>query len=165
MTLYQIDGLSGTGKSTLASELRRRGHRAVDADAEFGYYGDPATGRPSKIMIRDHWIWDLDRLRTFAAEVADGHVFLCGGALNQEQVLDLFARRFVLHIDNDTLRHRLRTRTNNDNGKAPAELAEQLRLNEQALVDAERQGTAVIDATRPIADVATEILARVRRRA
>ncbi|GAB3416553.1 P-loop nucleotide/nucleoside kinase family protein [Flindersiella endophytica] len=156
--LFQIDGLSGTGKTTLCAELSRRGLRAIDADAVFAYVGDPVTGRPSEVDIRANWIWDGQKLRAFAAGLRTGPVFVCGGAMNQDQFADLFTKRFTLRIDSETMRHRLLTRTNNDFGKDPAELAEQLELNARVVEDAERTGCIVVDATRPVEEVADEIV-------
>jgi hypothetical protein len=156
--MFQIDGLSGTGKSTLYVELARRGYHAVDADAVFAYSGDPVTGVPSEAVTRSHWIWDGQKLRAFAAGSHDGPVFVCGGAMNQDQFADLFTKRFRLRVDSETMRDRLLTRTNNDFGKDPAELAEQLELNLHVVEDATRTGFVLVDATRPIGEVADDIV-------
>jgi dephospho-CoA kinase len=156
--LFQIDGLSGTGKTTLSKELTRRGLRAVDTDPVFGYSGDPVTGEPTDSGRRSNWLWDGDKLRAFARACGDTPVFLCGGAMNQDEFADLFEKRFVLHVDSDTMRHRLLTRTNNDYGKAPEELAEQLELNTRYVEEATRVGATIVDATRPISVVADEVV-------
>jgi hypothetical protein len=59
------------------------------------------------------------------------------------------------------MRHRLLTRSNNEFGKDPAELAEQLELNTRVVADAKRIGSIVIDATRPIGEVADEIVGMI----
>jgi dephospho-CoA kinase len=156
--MFQIDGLSGTGKSTLYAELARRGCHAVDADAVFGFFADPVTGLPSVVESRATWMWDRRKLRAFAHSCNDVPVFICGGAMNQNEFVDLFEKRFTLHIDSDTMRERLLARTNNDYGKDADELAEQLELNVHAVEDAERIGAVVIDATKPINEVADEVL-------
>jgi gluconate kinase len=156
--MFQIDGLSGTGKSTLSDELTRQGHRAVDSDTVFGYYGDPLTGRPTGVESRANWLWDGQKLQAFADASRDVRVFICGGAMNQDGFAHLFAKRFTLWIDSDTMRQRLLTRTNNDYGKEPEDLAEQLELNTHVVEEAERIGSIVIDATRPINEVANEIV-------
>ena len=43
---YLIEGVSGAGKTTVGTELRRRGYQAIDGDRELVYRGDPETGRP-----------------------------------------------------------------------------------------------------------------------
>lgn len=154
----QIDGLSGTGKSSLAAEFSDRGYCAVDADAEFAYFGDPATGRPTDLLTRGHWIWNLARIRSFCEASHKSPIFICGGALNQGQCADLFTHRFMLRVDDETMRHRLVARTSNDFGKGSRELAEQLELNGRASSAAHRTSWTVVDATRPPIDVADVIL-------
>jgi dephospho-CoA kinase len=156
--MFQIDGLSGTGKSRLCAELTRRGHHAIDADAAFGLYADPITGLPSSVECRANWMWDGQKLTTFARSYRDAAIFICGGAMNQSEFVDLFAKRFILHVDSDTMRERLLTRTNNDYGKNAEELAEQLDLNMHAVEDAQRTGSIVIDAMRPINEVADDVV-------
>ena len=43
---YLIEGVSGTGKTTVAEELQRRGYHVIHGDRQFAYYGDPETGEP-----------------------------------------------------------------------------------------------------------------------
>ncbi len=88
----------------------------------------------------------------------DARVFICGGAINESEFVDLFAKRFMLYVDSDTMRERLLTRTNNGFGKDVEEVAEQLELNMSTVDYAKGIGTIVIDATRPISDVADDIV-------
>ncbi len=88
--------------------------------------------------------------------------FRCGVAMNQNELPDLFTKRFTVCIDNDTMRERPLTRTTNDFGKDPEDLAEQLELNTRAVEDARRTGSIVIDATRPIDEVADQIVRMTR---
>ena len=41
---YLIEGVSGTGKTTVAEELQRRGYHVLHGDREMAYWGDPETG-------------------------------------------------------------------------------------------------------------------------
>ena len=160
MPLIQVDGLSGTGKSTLSEELVRRGHRAVDADAAFAYFADPTTGAPTLAERRSNWKWDGRRLLAFAEHVGDDVVFVCGGALNADDFRHLFTTHFTLVVDDDTLRHRILTRTNNDFGKDPDDLATQLAENRTAADAAAARGSIVIDAMQPVTAVADEVIRR-----
>lgn len=163
--MFHIDGLSGTGKTTLAAELARQGYHAVDSDSIFAYFADPVTGLPTEVERRANWMWDSQKLRAFAHASCDVTVFICGGAMNQDKFVHLFSKRFTLHIDSDTMRERLLARTNNCYGKSSADLAEQLELNTHAVEDAKRIGSIVIDATRPIDEVAEDLvrMAHARR--
>ena len=46
VTNYLIDGVSGTGKTSVCRELHRRGYQAINGDTELAYQGDPETGLP-----------------------------------------------------------------------------------------------------------------------
>ena len=41
---YLIEGLSGTGKTSVCNELQRRGYHAIHGGDELAYQGDPETG-------------------------------------------------------------------------------------------------------------------------
>jgi broad-specificity NMP kinase len=47
---YLIEGVSGTGKTSVCKELQRRGYHAINGDNELAYQGDPETG-----MRRSHF--------------------------------------------------------------------------------------------------------------
>lgn len=160
MTLIQIDGLSGTGKTTVAEELIRRGYSAVDADEAFGYYGNPVTGEPTDEQTQHNWIWDIEKIKSLAKISEETPTFICGGAMNQDKARDLFNKRFTLVVDDETMRHRLLTRTNNDFGKHPEDLARQLEWNKGAAEYASSIGAVVIDATESVEKVVDNILAQ-----
>ena len=44
---YLIEGVSGTGKTSVCNELQRRGYHAIHGDRELAYQGDPETGEPT----------------------------------------------------------------------------------------------------------------------
>ena len=43
---YLIEGISGTGKTTVAEELERLGYHVIHGDRVLKYRGDPKTGAP-----------------------------------------------------------------------------------------------------------------------
>lgn len=45
---YLVEGVSGTGKTSVCHELSRRGYQAINGDRELAYRGDPATGQPTR---------------------------------------------------------------------------------------------------------------------
>ena len=159
MSAYLIEGISGTGKTTVSEELQRRGFTTIDADEAFGYFGDPITGKPFATISPDaFWLWDEKKLTSSFLNAQRKDVFVCGGAMNQEAFLHLFATVFTLHVDDATMTRRLAERTNNDFGKHPDELAKMLAWNKGTLKYARERGTVLIDAAKPIGEVVEDIL-------
>jgi hypothetical protein len=99
------------------------------------------------------------------AEAADRHRdrLRRSNSLQPSQVYSLFEAIFVLVVDKGTLRHRLLSRTENDYGKHPDELAGILSYHpmlERELLSA--PGAVAIDATKPLDAVVNEIIVRTR---
>lgn len=161
MALIQIDGISGTGKTTVAEELIKRGYKALDADEAFGYFGNPETGVSTEEKTQINWIWNLSKVKSLAQSSKNKTVFICGGAMNQNQIKQLFEKRFTLVIDDETMKQRLLGRTNNDFGKHPEDLARQLEWNKGTVDYAKSIGSTVVDATKPIEQVVDSILSAV----
>src|SRR5471030_464965 len=63
---YLIEGVSGTGKTSVCEELRRRGYAAIHGDRELAYQGDPATGEKTEGRHHEHHIWDVAKVRALA---------------------------------------------------------------------------------------------------
>ena len=51
---YLVEGVSGTGKTSVCKELRRRGFHAINGDTDLAYQGDPETGEPTD-DVPSHW--------------------------------------------------------------------------------------------------------------
>jgi thymidylate kinase len=157
---YLVEGVSGTGKTSVCSELQRRGHHAVHGDRELAYQGDPATGEPIEGPGRhEHHIWDVDRVRALVADHEQPVTFFCGGSRNFSSFIDLFDGVFVLDIDLETLHRRLDQRPAGEWGSRPSERALVVELH-RTKRDIPRTGV-LIDATQPLADVVDEILRRI----
>jgi broad-specificity NMP kinase len=54
---YLIEGVSGTGKTSVCKELQRRGYHAINGDNELAYQGDPETGKPKDGGGHENHIW------------------------------------------------------------------------------------------------------------
>jgi hypothetical protein len=154
---YLIEGVSGTGKTSVCKELRRRGFHAINGDTDLAYQGDPETGEPTD-EVPSHWrhIWDVERVRALVANHKEPVTFFCGGSRNFSRFLDLFDGVFVLHIDLSTLSQRLDQRPEDEFGGQPSERDLILRLH-RTNEDTPKNGTP-IDATAPLAHVVDEIL-------
>ena len=166
---YLIEGVSGTGKTTVAEELQRRGYHVIHGDRELSYAGDPNTGeradRPAEDSVTDlslwghkHHLWDVGKVKALIADQRHAISFFCGGSRNFPSFIDLFDAVFILDVDIETLTRRLEGRPEDEFGGRPAERDLIVRLH-GTKEDIPKGGT-VIDATAPIVEVVDEILSR-----
>ncbi len=173
MKNYLIEGLSGTGKTTVAEELQRRGYHVLHGDRELKYRGDPETGKPvsepvhqsemdKAIWQQEHLLWDVGKVKSVIADHHETHSFFCGGSRNFSKFIDLFDRVFVLELDDlDELYRRLDERVARDPtdwGGKPEEKELVARLHRTKVGLPEN--AIVIKAMAPIADIVDEILRR-----
>lgn len=156
---YLVEGVSGTGKTSVCQELRRRGLHAINGDTDLAYQGDPETGEPTG-RAPSHWhhLWDVDKVRALAADRSERYTFFCGGSRNLSAFLDVFDGVFVLDVDADTLSRRLDQRPDGEFGAQPSERDLVLRLH-RTKEDRPEDGI-LIDATAPLAEVVDEVVRR-----
>ena len=165
-----ITGNPGSGKSVLGRELARRGLLAIDPDYDPGLsHWEDAAGnwvcgpqRPDEQWLGSHrWVWSRCRMEEILAR-HDRAVFVCGIASNQDELLDLFDRVFLLHIDAQAQEARLDAHdARNPPGRSEAgrqEIREGRAVFEARML---RHGAIAIDATSPPAAVADELIALV----
>lgn len=154
---YLIEGLSGTGKTSVCDELQRLGYQAIHGDRELAYRGDPETGRPTDDIGHEHHIWDVDKVRALVADHDVAVTFFCGGSRNFAKFQDLFDGIFVLEIDLRTLNRRLDERPESEwGGGTPTERKLIVRWH-RTKENIPENGIS-IDATVPIAQVVDTIL-------
>lgn len=166
---YLIEGVSGTGKTTVATELQRRGYHVIHGDRQLAYKGDPRTGEPldnaaleqnilDVAFRHKHHLWDIEMVKSLAADRSHPISFFCGGSRNFHQFIDLFDGVFVLDVDLETLKRRLADRPEDEFGGKPAEWEVVLRLH--ATKEDNPGNATTIDATAPLASVVDDILSR-----
>lgn len=164
-----IEGVSGSGKTSVATELQRRGYHVVHGDRELKYRGDPSTGAPVEMpaafpddrsraeWVSAHLCWPVDQVAALVADTNAAVTFFCGGSRNSAMFIHLFDAVFILDVDLDTMNRRLDERPGNDwagrGRRAERELAVTLHRTREDLP----QGTR-IDATQPLTRVVDEIL-------
>ncbi|WP_274654639.1 AAA family ATPase [Paenibacillus humicola] len=153
---YLIEGVSGTGKTSVCKELHRRGYHAINGDRELAYQGDPETGTPTDGVTHEHHIWHVDKVKALIANQDEAVTFFCGGSRNFSKFLDLFDGVFVLEVDLDILNRRLDGRPENEWGGKKAERELIMRLH-HTKEDIPKNGI-IIDATAPIEHVVDEII-------
>jgi hypothetical protein len=166
---YLIEGVSGSGKTTVATELQRRGYHAIHGDRELAYRGDPRTGlpiapeteTPTVDWISEHYIWDVEKVKAYVADKAESITFFCGGSRNFPQFIDLLDGVFVLDVDVDTMNRRIDERIALDPTDFGATPEERDLIARRFASKADVPKTAIgIDATVPVARVVDDILSK-----
>ena len=150
-----MEGLSGTGKSSVYQELIRRGYKAISADRAWAYHADPDTGLPGGPIHHDNFMWDRQKAASELESPEPELLFVCGSSRNRDRFLPYFTKIFNLRIDDDTMRRRLQERTDDDwpLGQEGVELM--LRLNQS---DEKPAGAIDVDAAQPLDQVVDELL-------
>jgi hypothetical protein len=173
MSAFLVTGNPGSGKTTLAAELGRRGLFAIDPDydPELSYWEDDAGAKllkadgpaqPDEQWLRSHhWVWNRSRLQEVLAH-RQVPVFVCGIALNIHQVADLFERIFLLRIDADTQEQRLLA-YDVSNSPGRNEAGRQQIRDGRPILEAQmlELGAIPLDGTAPTVTVADRLLAFV----
>ncbi|MDL2405870.1 nucleoside kinase [Rhizobium calliandrae] len=164
---YLIEGVSGSGKTSVATELQQRGYHAIHGDRQLAYQGDLQTGEPldgyaleqntlDVVVQHQRHLWDVDKVKSLVADQSHPISFFCGGSRNFHHFIDLFDGVFVLDVDLDTLKGRLAGRPEDEFGGKPAEREMIVRLH--ATKEDIPKSATTIDATAPLACVVDDIL-------
>jgi len=159
-----ITGQSGSGKTTVLTELERRGYTTYNTDDILGVTrlelqetGKPVAWPKGYVdWTKYTWNWQDSELR----KLLDQESTLFVGAVvgNQANYYHLFDYLFVLTIDDNELRKRRLNRNEhryNDGHKNVEESVTRNRENTAAFIAA---GAIPIAANRPVSEVADEIL-------
>jgi dephospho-CoA kinase len=144
-----LTGMSGTGKSELLHELRRRGYAAYDAD-EDGFSEPRADGR---------WGWRVDRAGELLARAPDRLVFFAG--CSEEQIELPFDYRVLLTAPESVLVQRLQTRTSNSYGRDGVELSQVLADRAEIEPRLRRSADLILDTAPPSAQLVDVLLERL----
>ncbi|MFH0852520.1 MAG: AAA family ATPase [bacterium] len=150
-----IIGSSGSGKTHVSAELRRRGINAVDADLIDGL-SDWFDGKGDKVeypkdaskeFLDNHkFLWDRKFLKEFLDKQKE--IYLFGLSGNIFSVIDLFDRVYFLKVDSQILAKNLRHASReNPMGRTDYQLENALRYAEEIERKANELGIKFIDAT------------------
>lgn len=142
MVRILITGMSGTGKSTVLTELANRGWLTVDTDYDGWTDGDGG-------------LWDEPRMIDLLAHEPD--VVVSGTTENQGRFYDRFEHVALLSAPVDVLIDRVRRRTNNPYGQS-AEQQQQIRSHVIEVEPLLRRGATVeLDARLPVEHLVNSI--------
>jgi dephospho-CoA kinase len=97
--------MSGTGKSTVLAELKRRGHRVVDTD-------DPGWIVQTHSASCPEPVWDLEKIKAVIEGHQTGWLFIGGCVANQGAVYDRVDAVVLLTAPVDVVLDRVADRAN-----------------------------------------------------
>jgi dephospho-CoA kinase len=157
-----VTGMSGTGKSSVVAELSARGYKAVDADsAEYSEWvevsGDTSALGSPEWGARD-WMWREDRIQALLSTEDADVLFVSGCAANMGKFLSRFDHVILLSAPAEVIVERLATRTTNNYGKRPEEIARTLELIETIEPRLRRVVGYEIDTSAPLDEVVAKLV-------
>jgi dephospho-CoA kinase len=132
-----VTGMSGTGKTTLLHELRRRGHLTVDTDYD-GWELPDGT-------------WDEQRMHRLLDEHSS--IVVQGTVENQVRFYDRFDHVVLLSAPLHVLLERVRARTNNPYGSTAEQQAEIVLFTETVEPLLREGATMELDGQRPVSEL------------
>ena len=141
MARVLVTGMSGTGKTTVLDELRRRGHITVDTDYDNWQLPDRT--------------WDERRMQQLLDSNPD--VVVSGTVLNQGRFYDRFEHVVLLSAPLHVLIERVRSRTNNPYGKTSEQQAEIARYLDTVEPRLRRGANLELDGQRKTSELADVI--------
>ena len=143
-----ITGMSGTGKSSVILELRKRGYKAIDMD-ERGWSEHDEDG---------HQHWNEERLQKVFDLESDEILFISGCAENQIKFYPQLTGIILLSAPGEVLVERLSKRTNNPYGKRAEEIEEIFTYLETVEPQLRRGATDEIVTIIPLDQVVEKVL-------
>ncbi|HEY7419029.1 MAG TPA: AAA family ATPase [Ktedonobacteraceae bacterium] len=157
-----LTGMSGTGKSTLIHELAMCGYKAVDADCdEFSQWVKVTSDQDtfgSPVEVDRDWMWREDCIQDLLSTEDTDVLFVSGCAENMPQFFPQFDLIILLSAPTPVIVQRLHTRTTNQYGKQPDEVARVLNLIESVEPLLRRVAGYEIDTSAPLEEVVATLL-------
>jgi hypothetical protein len=162
-----ITGVSGSGKTTIASELTKRGYHALNMDQVDGLsaWVDVATREvapdnretvPGWLEKYD-WRWDKKKLQELLDQDAD--TFFCGSSGNQAEFYSLFDNIILLEMNDHLIHDRIfNNERDHTYGRRPGELEAILGYYRAFQDTAKAAGAKVVNPDQPLDKVVDDIL-------
>jgi uridine kinase len=169
MPLIYITGPSGAGKSTVRNELINRGYEAHDTDEDgmSAWYDNQtlepveflkAKDRPADWFEKHDFRLSAERVKELAVRAKSRFIFLCGIPANDKEFHEYYDKVICLVIDEETMKHRVGTRTTNGFEKSPDELKLMLYWHGKMLERYKEWGAVMVDATQPLEKVVADVV-------
>ena len=163
-----ITGVSGSGKTTIASELVSRGYDGRNMDYIPGLcsWVNLATGIADPNFKRESandwvdkydWLWNDEVLTELIKE--SGDTYFCGSSGNQEKFYSLFDKIFLLEMNEELIKDRVLNNEREHNyGRMPGEIEAILGYYESFQDHVKAAAAVVVDASKPVSHIVDLIL-------
>lgn len=170
MALILINGISTSGKSSMAVELKKRGLISYDLEhlASSGWYNKQTNQkvagfgqmpeRSSAWLSQHEWRVSEEEIKQLAEQDKNQTVFICGGAANEDNIAALCDKIIWLKTDEATIRQRVTIPRDHDYGTKPHELDQIIKNNVVKEKQQREKGSIIIDARKPLNDVVESVL-------
>jgi len=161
---YLVVGAAGSGKSTLERIFNNKGYQTNDIDSSFGEWRNIDTNKTvnynpngGKIWLKKHiWCLNIPKLTKRLAERFDGPLIIFGTTSDIQKSFSLFDKVLLLKYDNDDqVRERINSRTDNLYGKHPDEMSlllsrykvlqEEYRINDAIPIDCNQSVEEIVE--------------------
>ncbi len=168
MKKIYITGVSGTGKTTIAKELEKRGFYTISIDEVPNLCswvhqatGEKHRGKNTELTFEfvdmHDWICDTEYLNKLLDKDVDT-AFVLGMAGNQDNFLHIFDKILLLQCSPETFCKRIEQRTDNDFGK-DKKIQQQILDRYEAYAEKMlARGAVAIDTEKPINEVVDEVI-------
>jgi dephospho-CoA kinase len=145
-----VTGMSGTGKSTVLTELERRGFAVVETDvAPWSEWSEEDGG----------FVWREELIEELLDREYETTLYISGTVSNQGRFYPRFDAVVLLSAPSDVLLSRIESRTTNEFGKSSEERERIIRDIAQVEPLLRATATHEVDATQPVAAVVAELVA------
>ncbi|MCL2869341.1 AAA family ATPase [Candidatus Saccharibacteria bacterium] len=172
---YRIVGLQATGKTTLGKLLKERGYVVYDVDHTDGltvlkdretglyYTFDDVDYEPDGTINWEKYRYEMVEGRLKELLKPNEPVFIVGSTRNAAESYSLFDKIFVLTIDADTMRKRLKTHeiiTHHLDNEIER-MTENFDEKQRKLLLDSGKNSVVIDSTKSVEQVLNDILSKI----
>ena len=171
MNKIYITGISGTGKTTIAEELKKLGYHTISIDETAGLCSwrnrntdERITGHVelNKEFTDTHkWICDMELLKEHMGTDSE-IVFVLGMASNRDEIASLFDKVLLLQCKPEIFLHRLNTRTNNSFGKDESIQNDMLEWYESFENKMLKNGAISVNTDRSIDEVVDDVINKAK---
>jgi shikimate kinase len=171
MALYLIDGLPGTGKTTIGKILKSHGCKVYDGDQDkLAHWYSKDTGdvvprekeeRTPEFLKLNSRKLDPNAIKILSSQATTTDIFVTHDPHNLHEVTEFFDKQFALILSEPKRQKRLDERTNNGWGKLPHEREYDSKIALQAPKRYEHFGHIKLDASQNPEELAKRVLALV----